>query len=112
MVGANCHAALASRNAPHTNPGACGTSQRGHPKRRRPVECVSRRRRLMSALTSDRADSFVDALTVLIEEGLELRHVEIGEFLSGIGERGGERLGMRALLDGLAQGFNRGFRRT
>src|ERR1700754_1652081 len=57
----------------------------------------------LSSLPSDRDHRLVRPLAVDVPEFLEVRAVEVVEFLPGVGQGGLELLGMRRLIDGGAQ---------
>src|SRR5262249_58283721 len=55
------------------------------------------------ALPADRNHRFVGSPAIDVPELLEIRPVEIGELLPGVGERGLELIRLRRLADGRAQ---------
>src|SRR5215471_21490287 len=55
------------------------------------------------SLPADRDHRFVGSLAVDVPEFLEIRPVEVGELLTGVGERGLELIRLHRLADGGAQ---------
>src|SRR5262249_26172929 len=61
---------------------------------------------------TDRIDGVVGALAVDVPEFLEIRTVEVIEFLARVCERGLELVGMRGVFDGVAQNQHNRLRRS